>query len=129
MSERLGSSSAGRQPALAQHPHQRMSSHKRTAKIQNVDNLLNRLDHVPVRHASGAGRRGWEPRGTELRHGMISGGQASKGIRWMPWHQEAMKDVAKLRKVAESRKQASTRKSPNRETDVESCRRIPGLNT
>jgi hypothetical protein len=25
------------------------------------------------------------------------GGQASKGIRWMPWHQEAMKDVAKLR--------------------------------
>jgi hypothetical protein len=26
-----------------------------------------------------------------------SGGQAFKGIRWMPWHQEAMKDVAKLR--------------------------------
>ena len=25
------------------------------------------------------------------------GGQASKGIRWMPWHQEAMKDVVKLR--------------------------------
>jgi hypothetical protein len=25
------------------------------------------------------------------------GGQASKGIRWMPWHQEAKKDVAKLR--------------------------------
>ena len=25
------------------------------------------------------------------------GGQAIKGIRWMPWHQEAMKDVAKLR--------------------------------
>ena len=27
----------------------------------------------------------------------VSGGQAVKGIRWMPWHQEAMKDVAKLR--------------------------------
>ena len=27
----------------------------------------------------------------------VSGGQASKGIRWMPWHQEAMKDVVKLR--------------------------------
>jgi len=27
----------------------------------------------------------------------ICGGQASKSIRWMPWHQEAMKDVAKLR--------------------------------
>src|ERR1043165_754664 len=25
------------------------------------------------------------------------GGQASKSIRWMPWHQEAMKDVVKLR--------------------------------
>ena len=25
------------------------------------------------------------------------GGQASKGIRWMPWLQEAMKDVVKLR--------------------------------
>jgi hypothetical protein len=25
------------------------------------------------------------------------GGQASKGIRWMPWHQEAKKDVVKLR--------------------------------
>ena len=25
------------------------------------------------------------------------GGQASKSTRWMPWHQEAMKDVAKLR--------------------------------
>ena len=27
----------------------------------------------------------------------VSGGQASKGIRWMPWLQEAMKDVVKLR--------------------------------
>ena len=26
-----------------------------------------------------------------------SGGQAIKGIRWMPWHQEAKKDVVKLR--------------------------------
>ena len=44
------------------------------------------------------------------------GGQASKGIRWMPWHQEAMKDVAKLRKATGSRKQASIRGYPNRET-------------
>ena len=27
----------------------------------------------------------------------VFGGQASKGIRWMPWLQEAMKDVVKLR--------------------------------
>jgi len=37
----------------------------------------------------------------------------------MPWHQEAMKDVAKLRKVTGSRKQASIRESPNRETAIE----------
>jgi hypothetical protein len=47
------------------------------------------------------------------------GGQASKSIRWMPWHQEAMKDVVKLRKATVSRIQASTRRSPNRETDIE----------
>ncbi len=27
----------------------------------------------------------------------VSGGQASKSTRWMPWVQEAMKDVVKLR--------------------------------
>ena len=58
-----------------------------------------------------------------------SGGQASKSIRWMPWHQEAMKDVVKLRKATVSRIQALTRRSPNRETDVELCRRGPWLNT
>jgi hypothetical protein len=47
------------------------------------------------------------------------GGQASKSIRWMPWHQEAMKDVVKLRKATVSRIQALTRRSPNRETDIE----------
>ena len=34
---------------------------------------------------------------TELRERKGFGGQASKSIRWMPWHQEAMKDVVKLR--------------------------------
>jgi hypothetical protein len=49
----------------------------------------------------------------------VYGGQAIKGIRWMPRHQEAKKDVAKLRKVAGSCKQALIRKCPNRETDME----------
>jgi len=49
------------------------------------------------------------------------GGQAITGIRWMPWHQEATKDVAKLRKATGSRKQASIRGSPNRETDMGSA--------
>ena len=46
------------------------------------------------------------PTGSRIRSGVrvgcsgdsdVSGGQASKGIRWMPWLQEAMKDVVKLR--------------------------------
>jgi hypothetical protein len=44
-----------------------------------------------TRRKSGA-RIGWS-RGESN----VSGGQASKGIRWMPWLQEAMKDVVKLR--------------------------------
>ena len=54
------------------------------------------------------------------------GGQASKGIRWMPWHQEAMKDVVKLRKATGSRKQASIRRSPNRETVMDEVHEIQG---
>src|SRR5262249_54609535 len=78
--------------------------------------------------ASGRGRC-CEPRPwwTVTRQGF--GGQASKSIRWMPWHQEAMKDVVKLRKATVSRIQASTRRSPNRETDIESCRCGLRLNT
>ena len=56
----------------------------------------------------------------------VSGGQATKGIRWMPWHQEAMKDVAKLRKATGSRKQASIRGSPNRETGMDEVHAIAG---
>ena len=66
------------------------------------------LDRLPARLElgfPGFGRKG-------------SGVQASKGIRWMPWHQEAMKDVAKLRKATGSRKQATIRGYPNRETGV-----------
>jgi hypothetical protein len=50
------------------------------------------LGTLPVRIelVGGASRR-------RTRGSTVNGGQASKGIRWMPWHQEAMKDVAKLR--------------------------------
>ncbi len=44
----------------------------------------------------------------------------------MPWHQEAMKDVAKLRKVTGSRKQASIRESPNRETGMDELHAAAG---
>jgi hypothetical protein len=45
---------------------------------------------------AGRHRGRWFERTGEL-EAIGSGGQASKGIRWMPWHQEAMKDVVKLR--------------------------------
>ena len=39
----------------------------------------------------------WPSAGAFREESNSSGGQASKSIRWMPWHQEAMKDVVKLR--------------------------------
>ena len=42
--------------------------------------------------------------------------QATKGTRRMPWHWEAMKDVAICEKPRRADKQASTRGYPNGET-------------
>jgi hypothetical protein len=41
--------------------------------------------------------RAWSPGAVGRGESNVFGGQASKGIRWMPWLQEAMKDVVKLR--------------------------------
>jgi hypothetical protein len=68
---------------------------KPRASEANVDII----DLAICRHATTRGdralsellRSGW------VGDGPVPGGQASKGIRWMPRHQEAMKDVAKLR--------------------------------
>ena len=43
-------------------------------------------------------------------------GQASKGRRWMPWRQEAMKDVDSCEKLREAANQALIRRCPNGET-------------
>ncbi len=43
-------------------------------------------------------------------------GQVSKGNRWMPWRQEAMKDVAGCDKPRGAAKQALIRGFPNGET-------------
>ena len=75
---------------------------------------------MPARLELGT-RKGNEP-GVQRVHG----GQAIKGIRWMPWHQEAKKDVAKLRKATGSRKQASIRGYPNRETVVDEVHETSG---
>ena len=57
-----------------------------------------RLEHLPARHDPWrTGRAPAAARQRRARRNKFPGGQASKGIRWMPWHQEAMKDVAKLR--------------------------------
>ena len=46
-------------------------------------------------------------------------GQATKGVRWMSWHREAMKDVVACDKLREAGKQALIRRCPNAETRLE----------
>ena len=43
-------------------------------------------------------------------------GKATKSIRWMPWHLEAMKDVGNCDKLRVAVTQALIRRSPNRKT-------------
>jgi len=55
--------------------------------------------------------------------------QDSKGNWWMPWRQEAMKDVVGCDKPRRAAKQAMTRGCPNGETRPGSCPVIPWLNS
>jgi hypothetical protein len=48
-------------------------------------------------------------------------GQVSKGARWMPWHQEPMKDVGGCEKPRGAANRAVIRGFPNGETRQESC--------
>ena len=43
-------------------------------------------------------------------------GKATKSIRWMPWHLEAMKDVGNCDKLRGAVTQAIIRRSPNGKT-------------
>jgi hypothetical protein len=52
---------------------------------------------------------------------MLDFGQASKGTRWMPWRQEAMKDVGSCEKLREVANQTLIRRFPNGETRPGSC--------
>ena len=54
--------------------------------------------------------------------------QDNKGNRWMPWRQEAMKDVVGCDKLRGAAKQAMIRRFPNGETRRESCPVIWELN-
>jgi hypothetical protein len=47
--------------------------------------------------------------------------QVFKGIRWMPWHQEPMKDVGGCDKPRGAANQAEIRGCPNGETRPQSC--------
>ena len=40
-------------------------------------------------------------------------GQATKGVRWMPWRKQAMKDVASCEKLRGAAKRAVSRRFPN----------------
>ncbi len=79
--------------------------------IQEVPEYLIIQVHPP--RPSQAGKRFAKGRSPEDGHRVF--GQAIKGVRWMPWHQEAMKDVVTCDKprLAGSK---LTRGSPNRET-------------
>ena len=55
--------------------------------------------------------------------------KAFKGIWWMPWRQEAMKDVVGNDILRGAAKQALIRRFPNGETRQESCPVIPVSNT
>ena len=48
--------------------------------------------------------------------GLANYGQATKGARWMPWRETAMKDVASCDKPRGAAKQALIRGFPNGET-------------
>ena len=53
-------------------------------------------------------------------------GQATKGVWWMPWHREAMKDVVACDKLREVGKQTLIRRSPNAETRWGNPPSLPG---
>ena len=57
----------------------------------------------------------------EYEHKRLFYGQATKGVRRMPWHQEAMKDVVNCDKLRRAVKQALTRRFPNGETRQGLC--------
>jgi hypothetical protein len=66
------------------------------------------------------------PRRSLLRGDALDGfGQASKGKWWMPWRQEAMKDVDGCDKPRGAATQALIRGCPNGETRQGSCPAIP----
>ena len=70
--------------------------------------------------------RVWTPARTlrtaqRTRASKILCGQVNKGARWMPWHQEPMKDVGGCDKPRGAANRAVIRGFPNGETRQESC--------
>ena len=55
------------------------------------------------------------------RASLFSVGQVFKGARWMPWHQEPMKDVGACDKPRGAGNRAVIRGCPNGETRLEMC--------
>ena len=70
--------------------------------------------------------RRWDSSSIENRKQCVAGpmtvidkcGQATKGVWWMSWHREAMKDVVACDKLREAGKQALIRRFPNEETQL-----------
>ena len=80
-----------------------------------ISKLCNVLDHL----VQGSDRR------DDGRSSVDEDGQANKGRRWMPWRQEAMKDVCSCEMLRGAANKALIRRSPNGETRLGSCPVIP----
>jgi hypothetical protein len=72
--------------------------------------------------AGSAATRGWRSRVTSSDLGI----EVWKGMRWMPWQQEAMKDVGACEKPRGAGKHAMIRGCPNGETRRSSDRHCFG---
>jgi len=53
-------------------------------------------------------------------------GQATKGVWWMPWHREAMKDVVACDMLRGTGKQVLIRRFLNAETQCNDLALLPG---
>jgi hypothetical protein len=91
-----------------------------------------------VRPTSGSGTRDGRPKAIRRAHCSALGvralehlensiasasiySQVSKGLRWMPWRQEPMKDASGCEKLRGAAEKAEIRRCPNGETRPGSC--------
>ena len=66
-------------------------------RVRSPQGMERHPGSVPKMIEIRCGRRSWSSLTTDAWK-LTTGSEQEKGIRWMPWHQEAMKDVARCEK-------------------------------